>query len=184
MNEARRVVSHTSRRAGPFLTALILLLAAFSDAAAQDVSDRGRWWVGLGIGGGHTPDDARIITTLLQATYQNQGHQLSLRVPYLNPRHTYERAFREYGLSYGRVMLRPSGHLSASGGLSYVNACIGSLGSAGLPDACTGRWGIPLVAEGALHLDFIGVGLQGFANLNSAGTYTGIALFLQIGRLR
>ena len=96
------------------LVIVCLLFVSPVLASAQEAGDRGRWWLGLGIGGGTTPDETQITSTLLQATYQKAGHQVSARFPFL----------------------------------------------------------------------FIGVGVQAFANLNRTGTYTGVVLFLQAGRLR
>lgn len=163
----------------PWLLSVLLILGSVGPVSAQDAGDQPRWWIGLGVGTGHVPDDTGILSTLVQATVQSGAHQLSLRVPYLTSRN--ESEFQEYGLAYSRVLLRNSAHVSAGGGVSYVRAC---RGFDGLSEECDGGWGIPLVAEGALHKGFIGLGIQGFANLNRMGSYTGVALFVQVGRLR
>lgn len=92
-------------------------------------------------------------------------------------------AFWDVGLLYGRTGVWERGMASASAGLGVMNGDISSGLSRSEPVGA--RIGIPLAARLAWHpTRVVGLGLSGFGNLNTARSFAGLALTLELGRLR
>jgi hypothetical protein len=113
--------------------------------------------------------------------YQVRAHHFAIRaLGVVDPYGTGADEFGEFGLLYGRAAKRPWGHASIASGLAItgVSSCRDAATS-----SCTAL-GVPIVAEAALRFaPVLGVGIQGYANLNPKSIYGGIVLFLQLGWL-
>lgn len=148
--------------------------AGGSPSAARASSSPGRAWLGAGLGlgvGGGVDGGAGLV----QLAWQRAPHHVVLRG--LGLAELYGGNAGELGLLYGRVRTGPSRHLAVATGLSRVSL-----------SGCDGRasprcvtLGIPLTAEVALQTRFVGLGLQGFTNLNKEAIHGGVVLFLQAG---
>lgn len=174
---------HVSRFA--VLTAALLLAAvALLDparAAAQTVEQPHRAWLAAGLAGAGSTSDAVDggVGALAQLVYQRRGHHFALRGLAVGDVYgSSAQGLGELGLLYGRAITTGSGHAALAAGLAGVGfeTCPDD------DDSCF-TFGVPVVAELGLSLEFIGVGLQAFANLNPKATYGGVALFLQLGWL-
>jgi hypothetical protein len=141
--------------------------------------ERSRIWLGLGLGSGARSDGASGAALLGEIVYQTRAHHFALRgLGVIDPFGDSNNDFGEIGILYGRAALRKWGHGSAAAGLAITG--VSSCGETG---SCT-TVGIPVVAEAALRLaSVVGVGAQGYANLNTKSIYGGVAFFLQLGWL-
>jgi hypothetical protein len=106
----------------------------------------------------------------------------------------------EFGLLFGRYSARKAGFVTASAGLSVVRSVRRgrSLGSSCNTSAFMGclfsttRYerleshtiGVPFEARAVLASRYAGLGIGLFGNLNSKGSFVGIALTLDAGLLR
>lgn len=167
------------------ITAALLLAATAllpgGRAAAQSFEQPHRIWLGVGLaGGGSTSGEGDGGAGLLaQIVYQRRGHHFALRGLGLgDPYGNSARSFGELGLIYGRAITTGSGHAAVAAGLAGVGfeTCPDD------DDSCF-TLGVPLVAEVGLSLEFIGLGLQAFGNLNPKASYGGLSLFLLLGWL-
>ena len=86
----------------------------------------------------------------------------------------------DVALLYGRQLRRAGAYRpSAAAGLAYVK-CEGC--DAGRNASTIG---LALSAEGALWpTNVVGIGLHGFANVNSIASFAGVAVTIHFGRLR
>jgi hypothetical protein len=165
-----------------FLGLLILLVGSVSAPLAAQ--GRSRIWLGLGpLGGGGRADGAEGYAVMAEIVYQTGPHYFAIRAAgAADPLGEGADEFGDFGLLYGRAAKGPWGHASVAAGLAItgVSSCHDALSGG----SCT-TLGVPVTAEGALRLaSFLGVGAQGFANLNSKSVYGGLVVFLQVGMLR
>lgn len=160
---------------------LLLLLGVVSGGPLYAQARRPlRVWVAGGIGGAGGADNIGGVGALGQLTVQKAPHQVTLRGlfamdPYNDGNSI---GLGEFDLLYGRTLTASFGHAALSTGVGLVgfDICPGSYG----PPCHT--VGLPIVAEAAFQpFDILGVGVQGFANLNSRTSYVGTMLFLQLG---
>lgn len=162
-------------------TILIALLGCTTAnaAAAQDASGRTRVWVAGGLGAGVPTSGGDGIANMVQLVYQKHPHHAAIRGLVLHDLDRGTDEIAEAGLVYGRTRVFGRADVAVAAGLSAVafSAC---------PDDDDGCFtlGVPLIVEAALSGRFIGLGVQGFGNFNAEASYAGIALFLQLGRLR
>jgi hypothetical protein len=157
-------------------SAVIIALLTLSTFHSSRLAgqDRPRMWLGAGLGSGARADGGGVAV-MGELVYQVRPHHFALRgILVADPLGEDADAFGELGLLYGRTALRKWGHASIAAGLAITGTT-----------PCSGRCstlGLPVVAEISARLgSVVGVGLQGFANLNSLGSYFGFALFLQLG---
>jgi hypothetical protein len=148
-------------------------------AAGQNVDQPHRVWLGAGmVGAGSTSDVVGSGTgPLAQLVYQRAGHHLALRGLGVVDRHG-NWSLGEMGLNYGRMITTRSGHAALAAGLAGL-----AFGTCPDDDDACFTFGFPVFAEMGFSREFIGVGLQAFANLNPKASYGGLALFVQFGRL-
>jgi arginase family protein len=165
--------------AGRMLLALLTIMTVLSPSLVAQ--DRSRVWLGLGLGGGGRADGASGIALMGEVVSQVRAHHFALRgLGVVDPLGEGADEFGEIGLLYGRAAKRAWGHGAIAAGLAItgVSSC-----SDAATSGCT-TLGIPVVAEAALRLgSVIGVGAQGFTNLNTKSTYGGLLVFLQLGWL-
>ena len=90
----------------------------------------------------------------------------------------------ELGVLYGRASTgRGAAHGAATVGLSVVRVDLPGPPT-GPPLGARTTVGIPLSAEISANRSVVGLGLRGFANLNSVHSFAGLVLMLKLGRLR
>ena len=167
-----------------FVLALLLSAAALSlpgRAAAQAPAQPQRAWLGAGLAGaGTTSQDVEGHGGLMvQLVYQGRGHHVALRGLALGDVFgSSVSGLGELGLLYGRTIGTRAGHAAVAAGLAAV-------GFETCPDDDDSCFviGVPVVAELAVSLEFVGLGLQLFGNLNPKAPYGGAALFAQLGWL-
>jgi arginase len=167
----------------PIVVGLLGLLVS-SMSAPLAAQAHPRMWLGLGpLGSAARGDGAEGMAVMAEIVYQTGPHYFALRAAgAADPLGEGADEFGDFGLLYGRAALRPWGHASVAAGLAItgVSSCHDALSGG----TCT-TLGIPLTAEAALRMgSFLGVGVQGFANLNSKSVYGGVVVFLQVGSLR
>lgn len=167
----------TSRRlAGSFRRAAVAALAAAFvglpwAGAAQERADPARVWVGLGLGTELHDGASENFAVLAQAVYQQRAHHIALRaLGAADPFGSSGNSVIDLGLLYGRV-LSPEGFghavIAAGVGVVGINDCSLLQDAEGCGDQTVG---VPITAELALTpLPVLGVGVQGYANLNPHG---------------
>jgi hypothetical protein len=174
-------VSATRRR----LAALPLLLASLFAhpvvAAGQEDPEPTRFSLRLGVGFG-AGGDIGGINVVREAALTRRPHRVAFRATALTPILVpiSEREFTGYALTYGRAVHRERLHASFGVGVSRLEACAGRWPSQ-VRDHCDGTWGIPLVADGGIHVWAVGVGIEVFANLNRLDSYGGLNAYLSFG---
>lgn len=161
--------------------AAVVLATSASSLGAQERRDPTRVWgaIGLGSGAGGEVEDAGVAL-MIQLAWQKRPHQVLLRTAFL-----LDGGFpdggsdgvSEIGLLYGRMRSAGFGHVGIATGLA-----------AGTFRGCPGQHertchfvGIPIMAEAALSARVIGIGLQGFVNLNTRSVFGGVVFFVPIG---
>ena len=137
-------------------------------------------WIGFGIGGGSVGNGG--LSLGLYTTYQFSKNLLTLRI--LSSGEFWGKTLNDYSLLYGRVLISSKVFASLGGGLGVVG---GSTSHGGFFTKRTTEKietviGIPLEAQLFWRpTQFLGLGLYGFANINSEETFYGSLLSLQIG---
>ena len=160
------------------LVAALMAVAATGERAAAE--ERSRTWVGLGLGGG-TGSGGGGFALDGTLVHQRRSDYFALRTSlFTDPYREGGNITRENAILYGRSAVRRYGHVALASGLATVtlDPCDGSR----RPSRSCTTLGIPLVAEAAVQpLPILGVGIQGFANLNTKGSFAGVGMFLQVG---
>jgi len=83
----------------------------------------------------------------------------------------------EIGVLYGRASTgQEARQWSAAIGLSFVQLDLAGMGLRNVI-------GVPVGVEGSINAPNVGIGVRGFANLNSVRSFAGLALMLRLGRL-
>jgi hypothetical protein len=156
------------------LAVLVIISAALCPPLAAQ--DRSRIWLGAGLGSAGRTDGAGGVAVMGEVVYQHKRHQFAVRgLLAADPLGENGDEFGEVGLLYGRVAIKKSGHASIAGGLAVtaVSPC--------RTRSCT-TLGFPIVGEVSARIgSVLGVGLQGFANINTRSSYAGFALLIQLG---
>ncbi len=145
------------------------------------------FWGGYGVGtpfvsGGDPEGDAELA----QIGFERDGKIILLRAARIEePYGTGSEPVEDYSLMFGLGTQRGLFHLMAAVGIGRLTGfeCV----DAADPDDCdeAGTFGFPTFVEITFDpLPFLGVGVQGFANVNPDVTHGGIALMGRIGRLR
>lgn len=96
------------------------------------------------------------------------------------------KSLNDYSILYGRAFTSSAFLASLGGGLGFVDGSISNgLFSEEEPEEIEMIIGLPLEAQLFWRpLRFLGLGLYGFANINSEESFYGCTLALQIGKLR
>jgi hypothetical protein len=167
---------------GSVLSLLVLLMSSL--AAPLAAQRHSRLWLGLGpVGSAARTDGASGYALMAEIVYQTGPHYVAVRAAgAADVLGESGDEFGDFGLLYGRAAKRAWGHASVAAGLAItgVPSCHDALSG----ERCT-TLGVPITAEVAFRAaSFLGVGAQGFANLNSKSVYGGVVLFLQLGMLR
>lgn len=160
------------------LQTAFLLSAAPLAAGAQQSPERTIFWGAVGAGAGFPSSGGDGIANMAQLVIQKNSHHLALRGLVLHDIERSTREIGELGALYGRTnAFRMRGAVIAAGisGVAF-DTCPDD------DDSCF-TVGVPLVAEITRSWKILGLGLQGFANVNDKASYAGATLFLQAGRL-
>jgi hypothetical protein len=168
-------------RVSSFLIVLSLLLFTFSmftqDLYSEPQSIEGKWFnVGLGMGYIHGYNRAAscISGTLRKGNTTYSIHFAGLFRPLSGAE--YDTAW-DLGVLYGKALTPPNSLFLISGGIGL------SLGRVTVKYDYVSTIGIPVEAQ-LLFKPFssFGIGLYGFANLNTQQSYYGVTLCFTIGR--
>lgn len=146
----------------------------------QKSSSEAQFWLYFGPGIGTLGDGA--IALIGGITYK-WGHNLfTFHVTGVSE--LFGDEFHGIGLLYGRATSTQSFQFSAAAGLALVNGTR-SEGLYGSSESVPTTIGIPVELQAVWEpVNFLGLGIVAFANLNPAQSFAGIMLTLQIGKLR
>lgn len=161
------------------------LLASPWAASAQpdpQLSSPALAWVTAGVGGSSSG-----LAVVGGVDVLRRQHLISFRGVALSEGDIFSSGdeFWDLGVLYGRARRGPRSVMGASVGIGVM----GSKHRGGLfgdaSTVTTTRISLPLAARAAWHpLSFLGLGIYGFANINSEQSFGGGALALELGRLR
>jgi hypothetical protein len=164
--------------------ALALSCCVVNTARAQESPSRARVWAAVGMGAAAPTSGGDAITNMAQLVYQKGSNHFALRGVALHDLQgetntTSTDLIGEVGLLYGRTRELSWGRAALAAGISGIafDACPDD------DDSCFTA-GIPIVAEVARSGRAVGIGVQGFGNINTKASYAGAVLFVQVGRLR
>ncbi len=163
----------------------VVVLASTGLAAgavhAQSERPGTRVWLSLGLGGGVAQELDVDGTVSFQATAQWRTHHVVFRALGMGDIGSFpdgsDDSVEEVGVLYGRRRAWSFGYVAASAGLAGVSA----KGFPGASREIRRTVGVPLALEAGFQSPVIGLGIQGFANLNSLTSYAGVFLVLQLG---
>jgi len=148
---------------------------------AQESRGPTRIWGALGLGsgaGGEVEDPG--ATFMIQLAWQRRPHQASLRSVLTFDGGSPDGgggSLSEVALLYGRMRSSEWGHVGIATGLAFgtFNGCPGN------QERACHFVGIPIAAEAALTARVVGIGLQGFIDLNPKSILGGVLFFIPIG---
>ncbi|MGD8778804.1 MAG: hypothetical protein PVH88_07560 [Ignavibacteria bacterium] len=155
----------------------VLLVSLCSSNFAQSGNF---FWVDLGLGGGSVDEGGSFN---FNAAYQFNENLLSLRA--LMCGKLFEgKCLNDYSLLYGRVLFSSTALFSVGGGIGIVT---GKRSKGLFSEKKEIKTTIALPLETQLFwrpFRFLGLGLYGFANINSEESFAGGTFSLQVGLLR
>jgi hypothetical protein len=176
-----RTHKHARAAAAGLLAIIVLLGGASSDLVAQVSPTAARFWASGGIGVGATDEAGGSLAVDL--AYQRGPHLLSVRATGVLTLAGGDISdnVTDIGVLYGRALTRrgTAAHAAAAVGLSLTEVDL-----PGLPVGSRRAIGIPVGVEVSANGRLVGLGLKGFANLNSVQSFAGLVLVLKLGRLR
>jgi len=143
-------------------------------AIAQASSSPSPTWVTLGLGGGHFGEVS--LAALAGLARQRGPHLFALRSSVVTD---FDDHVYDIGLLYGRGT-RGQG----TGGRRSVGIGLALVSVDGLTGEDGYTIGVPLAVEMSRNGPNIGLGVQGFANLNSVQSFAGAVVTIGLGRLR
>lgn len=155
----------------------VLAAVMLPPVAAAQAPFRDRLWLTAGVGAGS--EDLGLGAAL---SFARQSHLLSLRAAAtLGP---FDVGYWDLSLLYGRNWREGRRAASLAAGVAVVDGelCEGLTADCGDP---AGVFGFPIEAQLSwLATPALGVGLYGYANVNSLKTFAGVLAVVQVGRLR
>lgn len=155
----------------------VALFLAPAPAAGQDAGPRNRLWLGMGLGSASNADGNAGTALTGQLVWERGSHHVALRA--LGVQALFDSSgndMSEIGIVYGATRSSRAGHLSIAAGLAATDA-----GACGF-DCTVVSVGVPVVAEAVFEpFPVLGLGLQGFVNLNRESVFGGVAVMLQLG---
>lgn len=164
---------------GSFVVAAGMIPGPAGGVSAQSVESSTRVWLSASLGVVGARGYGAEGAGMLSLNVQKGSHYAVARATSIGGQHTsvedvIAASVEELGLLYGRRNLTSWGHTAVGGGLALVDEKVGGKTTIGLP----------LVAEVALQATNLGLGLQAFGNLNTASSFVGVAVTLQVGWMR
>lgn len=163
------------------LLGLVATSLAAVSLAAQSTQPGPRIWLSLGLGGGAAPELSVDGTLAFQATAQWGGHHVALRALGMGDVGSFpdgsDDSVTEVSLLYGRRRAWSFGYVAAAAGLAGV----GARGFPGTANDLRRTIGLPVSLEVGLQSPVVGIGVQGFGNLNTVASFGGVLVALQLG---
>ncbi len=163
------------------LLVLVWTVVAAGPIHAQSEELGTRVWLSLGLGGGAAQELNVDGTLAFQANAQWGRHHVALRALGMGDVGSFpdgsDDSVTEVSLLYGRRRAWSFGYVAAAAGLANVSA----KGLPGTSNEVHRTVGLPVVLEAGLQSPVLGLGIQGFGNLNSVATYGGVLILLQLG---
>lgn len=166
------------RAATIVVLAIAALLGGTSiDLTAQVATSPTRVWFSGGLGVGRYGETGGAV--VLDLAYQSGAHLLALRASAVLTGYELGHSAGEIGLLYGRASRERGtvGHVAGAVGLSMIKL---DLPGGGLRSVL----GIPFGFDASVNAQSIGLGLKGFATLNTVQSFGGLVLSLRLGQLR
>jgi hypothetical protein len=161
-----------------YLCLIVVLLLTLTNSIYAQSNNQNFYWIDFGIGAGSVGEDGTSVN--LNATYQFSKNLLTVRI--IGCGEIFGKSLDDYSILYGRVVTSSTILTSFGGGLGIVKGYHGLFSEEGKTKAIIG---FPLEAQLFWRpLRFLGLGLYGFANINSEKSYYGCTFSLQIGKLR
>lgn len=161
--------------------ATIVLLTHALTLGAQESRGPTRVWAGFGLGSGAGGEvEEAGVALMMQLALQRRPHQFLLRSVFLVdggfPDGGDSRV-SELAILYGRVRSTGFGHAGVATGLAFgtFDGCPGS------DERACHLVGIAIAAEAALTARVLGIGVQGFVNLNPKSIFGGGLIFIPVG---
>ena len=153
-----------------------------SAVAAQRPSNPVRVWAGLGLGPANpfSSDPSRgsegLGVVVGQLVFQQGAHYAAVRaVGALAAMDESGDTYGEADVLYGRAFAERYVHLAIATGVAYTSVACGAVRNC---DAI----GLPVLAELAFRpIPILGMGVQGFVNLNQHRSYGGLVAIAQLG---
>lgn len=146
----------------------------------QQSQNNAQYWLNFGPGIGTLGNGS--IALIAGITYQSGKNLFKVRASRVTD--VFEDGFYDFGLLYGRAASTGAFQFSFAAGLALVKGSRSTEGF-GHSEPISPAIGIPI----ELHfnwepLTIIGLGITGFANVNSTQSFAGITINLLIGKLR
>ncbi len=170
-------ITWIQRIAGPLV--LIAVIPTWTAAQDNGSTSEVAVWAQIAAGYATGGDNAAIM---LGASSQIRSHVISVRSA--TTFNLFDDDFWDFALMYGLASRTSGSRITASAGVAIVDGhrC------ANFFDACeeiSATIGLPLALDVAwIGLGFLGLGIHGFANINSEQSFGGIGLTVQLGKLR
>jgi len=166
-----------------FFTVIFLLI--ISNSICAQSTNQKSFWINVGIGEGSVEDFKGDMAANISATYQFSKNLFTLR--YLTDGELFIGSGLEiydYSLLYGRVLTSSTFLASFGIGLGLID--VNRKGGLFTETEKIGiKVGLPFETQLFWRpLRFLGIGVYGFANINSEESFYGYAVSIQIGKLR
>ncbi|MBN2354999.1 hypothetical protein JXO59_02740 [candidate division KSB1 bacterium] len=165
-----------------YLCLIALFLFTWAVLCRAQVQAEQFLWATAGGGGCSIGDGGGCLN--LNGTYQNNKNLLTLRL--LGGGELFGKSLGDYSVCYGRALTQSTFLLAIGGGIGFVQGEISSgLFSREEPKKIPTTIGLPLEAQIFWRpFSFAGIGLYGFANINSEESFYGCNLAVQVGKVR
>lgn len=147
---------------------------------AQEASNPLQIWLSTALGGGVMAGNGSGVALGVTLIGAKSGYMVALHASEIAEIDSGSGVAGGGGIVVGKIATNKYGYAFVGAGVGLSNCD----GFGGPECEFQNRFGIPVVAEAALRLTtFFGLGLQTFANLNTAASYWGLAVSLQLGRV-
>lgn len=173
------------------------------EPAAQPADNEPYWWIdfGAGLGGGapKTEDelfaDAYSIAAIASLSYQFKANLLSLRTAQVINMNNFFFFFgtgelssvRDVAFLYGRVKTSENSRASLAAGIGFARSALQDAVFFVPTSRAKTEKAVGLALETQFCVQptaFLGIGVNGFGNINSKNSFYGVTLSLQLGKLR
>ena len=158
----------------------LLLLTVTGSLYAQSESQK-FFWIDLGLGAGSVGEEG--VSVNLSGTYQLDRNLLTVRI--VGCGELFGKSLNDYSFLYSRAITTSKILTSVGIGLGMVDGFISQGLFTDEPEKIKMIIGLPFEAQFIWRpFSFLGIGLYGFANVNSEESFYGYTISLQVGKLR